>query len=87
MPIILATQEAEIRKIAVQSQSRQIVLQDLISKKPFTKRAAIVAQGIDCTDPEFKSQYFKKERKKEKKTRFFSIFLHNLMLLVNVYPI
>jgi hypothetical protein len=32
-PVILATQEAEIRRIAVQSQSRQIVLKDPISKK------------------------------------------------------
>jgi hypothetical protein len=34
MPIILATQEAEIRKIKVQSQPGQIV----ILKKPFTKK-------------------------------------------------
>jgi hypothetical protein len=33
-PIILATQEAEIRRIMVPSQP---VLQDLISKKSFTK--------------------------------------------------
>jgi hypothetical protein len=38
MPIILATQEAEIRRIEVPSQLRQIILRDPISKKPFTKR-------------------------------------------------
>jgi hypothetical protein len=38
MPVILATQEAEIRRIAVQSQPWQIVPQDSISKKPFTKK-------------------------------------------------
>jgi hypothetical protein len=35
--VILATQEAEIRSIAVQSQPRQS-LRDPISKKPFTKK-------------------------------------------------
>jgi hypothetical protein len=37
MSVILATQEAEIRRITVQSQSEQIVLRDPISKIPFTK--------------------------------------------------
>jgi hypothetical protein len=36
-PVILATQEAEIRRIMVQSQPWKIVLQDPISKKPITK--------------------------------------------------
>jgi hypothetical protein len=34
MPIILATQEAEIRRITVQNQSGQIVLETPISKNP-----------------------------------------------------
>jgi hypothetical protein len=38
MPIILATQEAEMRRIEVQSQPWQIVLWDPISKKPVTKK-------------------------------------------------
>jgi hypothetical protein len=38
-PVIL-TMEAEIRRILVQSQPGQIVLQDLIVKKPFTKTRA-----------------------------------------------
>jgi hypothetical protein len=47
MPIILATQEAEIRRIIVRSQPEQIVHKNLsISKKPITKRAGGVAQGI-----------------------------------------
>jgi hypothetical protein len=37
MPVILPTQEAEIRRIEVQSQLRQIV-RDPISKKPITKK-------------------------------------------------
>jgi hypothetical protein len=36
-PIILATQETEIRKIGVQSQPGQIV-QDPISEKPYTEK-------------------------------------------------
>jgi hypothetical protein len=40
-PVILATQEAEIKRITVQSQPRQIVLQDPISKKPFTKKGMV----------------------------------------------
>jgi hypothetical protein len=38
MPVILATQEAEIRRITVQSQPGQIVLETLSQKKPFTKK-------------------------------------------------
>jgi hypothetical protein len=37
-PIILATQEAEIRRIAIQSQSRQVILGDPILKKSITKK-------------------------------------------------
>jgi hypothetical protein len=36
-PVILATQEAEIRRTAVRSQPRQIVLNTLF-EKPFTKK-------------------------------------------------
>jgi hypothetical protein len=38
IPVILATQEAEIRRITVQSQPGQIVPGDPISKKPITKQ-------------------------------------------------
>jgi hypothetical protein len=37
MPIILATQESEIRRITVRSQPRQIVPRDPISKSPSQK--------------------------------------------------
>jgi hypothetical protein len=40
-PIILATQEAEIRRIMVQSQSKQIVHKTLSQKKPFTKKGLV----------------------------------------------
>jgi hypothetical protein len=43
MSVILVTQEAEIRSIAVQSQPGQTFMQDPTSKKPFTKRAGGVA--------------------------------------------
>jgi hypothetical protein len=56
MPVTLATQEAEMRKIAaVQSQPGQIV-----GKTLSRKRAAGVAQGVG---PEFKPQYCKKKKK------------------------
>jgi hypothetical protein len=44
MPLILATQEAEIRKLMVGSQPRQIVLETLSWKYPPQKRAGGVAQ-------------------------------------------
>jgi hypothetical protein len=59
MPIILATQEAEIRRITVGSQPAQTVQKTLPGKKTSQKRAGIVAQG---TDPEFKPQYHKKKK-------------------------
>jgi hypothetical protein len=38
MPVILATQKAEIRRITVQSRPGHIVLETLSQKKPFTKK-------------------------------------------------
>jgi hypothetical protein len=58
MPVILATQEAEIRRIEVRSQSGQIV-HEILSWKTFTKTAGGVAQGVG---PEFKPQYRKKKK-------------------------
>jgi hypothetical protein len=60
--ILLATQEAEIKRIAVQSQCRQIV-QETPQKNPLQKRAGGVAPGVGL---EFKSQYLKKKKKKKK---------------------
>jgi hypothetical protein len=58
-PVIPATQKAEIRRMAVRSQPRQIVPRDPISKIPSLKRGSGVAQGIG---PEFKLQYHKKKK-------------------------
>jgi hypothetical protein len=46
MLIILATQEAEIRRIAVQSQPGQMVRKTLNQKSPSRKRAGGVTQGV-----------------------------------------
>jgi hypothetical protein len=62
MPVILATQEAEIRKTEVQSQPGQMVLKTLSWKNPSYRRAG-VAQGVGL---EFKLQYCKKKKKKKK---------------------
>jgi hypothetical protein len=40
MPVLLATQEAEIRRISVQSQLQANSFEGLISKKPITKKGA-----------------------------------------------
>jgi hypothetical protein len=50
---------AEIRSITVPSQPGEIVPETL-SRKPNTKGAGGVAQGVD---PEFKPQYLEKKKK------------------------
>jgi hypothetical protein len=55
-PVILATQEAKIRRITVQSQPRQVTPETLSQKYPTHKRAGGVAQRVG---PEFKPQYSK----------------------------
>jgi hypothetical protein len=57
--IILATQEAEIRRIEVQRQPRKIVHETLSRKNPSQKGAGGVAQGVG---PEFKPQYCKNNK-------------------------
>jgi hypothetical protein len=59
--MFLSTQEAEIRRIAVQSQPEQIVNKILSQKKSSQKRAGEVAQGEGS---EFKPQYRQKKKKK-----------------------
>jgi hypothetical protein len=59
-PIILATQEAEIRRIVVLNQPGKIVRETLSRRSPSQKRAGGVAQG---EGPEFKPQYCKKKKK------------------------
>jgi hypothetical protein len=64
MPVILATQEAEIRRIAVLSQPWANSLRDPISKNEHKKKAFCgVAQGVG---PKFKPQYWKKKKKGKK---------------------
>jgi hypothetical protein len=62
MLVILATQEAEIRRITVQSQPGQRVHKTLSPNTLYKNRAGGVAQG---EGPEFKPQYSKKKKKKE----------------------
>jgi hypothetical protein len=64
-PIILATQEAKIRRIAVRSQPGQIVPRDPILKTLHENRAGGVAQG---EGHEFKPQYRKKRKEKKSLT-------------------
>jgi hypothetical protein len=47
-PVILAISEAEIRKIEIQCQPGQIVLETLSQKYPTQKRAGGVAQVVEC---------------------------------------
>jgi hypothetical protein len=64
-PLILATQEAEIRRIVVWSQAGQTVARPYLEKNPSQKReegAGEVAQGVG---PEFKPQYHQKPNKKK----------------------
>jgi hypothetical protein len=59
--VILDTQEAEIREIAVRSQPGQLVRKTLFRKHPSQKTTGGVAQGVG---PEFQLQYLRGEKKK-----------------------
>jgi hypothetical protein len=48
LPIILATQDAEIRWIIVQSQPGQTVCETLSQTNPVQNRAGGVAQLVEC---------------------------------------
>jgi hypothetical protein len=48
MPEILATQEADIKRIMVQSQRWQIVPKTLFRKNPTQNRAGEVAEVVEC---------------------------------------
>jgi hypothetical protein len=76
MPVILATQEAEIRRIKVWSQPGQIVCKSLSQKQQHKKRAGGVAQGVD---PKFKPQYLPPPQKKTITNReeYFLINIYN----------
>jgi hypothetical protein len=60
MAVVLATQETEIRRISVQSQSGQTVHETLSQKTLHKKRAGGAAQGKDL---EFKPQYHNNNKK------------------------
>jgi hypothetical protein len=63
-PIILLTQEAEIRRIAIQSQLGKQFNEILSQKKKKSqKRAGGVAQGVG---PDFKPQYWGKKTKEKR---------------------
>jgi hypothetical protein len=59
-PVIPATQEAESRRITVQSQPKQIIHETLSQKTLQKNRAGGVAKG---EGPEFKPQYYKKKKR------------------------
>jgi hypothetical protein len=74
IPVILATQEAEIRRISVQSQSEQKVCKTLSWKKPFFLSLSLFHThthththtlkrdvGMAQSGPEFRPQYHKKK--------------------------
>jgi hypothetical protein len=56
-PIILATQEAEIRRISVRSQPGKYFASPYLEKNPLVKRAVV--------SPEFKPKYQKKKKRKK----------------------
>jgi hypothetical protein len=60
-PVILATQEAEMRRIKVRSQPGQTVLETVSQKYPIQQRAGGVAQVIEQlpskSEAKFKPQY------------------------------
>jgi hypothetical protein len=72
MPVILATQAAEIRRIMVQSQPGQIVYKTPSQKYLTKKRAGGGAQGVG---PEFKPQYHTHTHKKNQ-NRILYLFLY-----------
>jgi hypothetical protein len=53
--VILATQEAEIRRLEVRSQLEQIIRRPFLEKNPSQKR-------VQSAGPEFKPQYDKKPK-------------------------
>jgi hypothetical protein len=71
MPITVATQDAQIRRIEVQSQPRPTVCETLSQQNPSQKRTGGVAQGVG---PEFKLlQLSPSSKKKKTKERSITI--------------
>jgi hypothetical protein len=63
--VILATQEAEMRKISVCTQLGQILCKTLSRKNPSQKRSGGMAERVG---PEFKPQCHKRQNKKTQPT-------------------
>jgi hypothetical protein len=80
-PVILATQEAEIMRIAVQIQPRKIFPRPYLEKKSITKKRAVgVVQGIG---PKFKSQYRKKREIFDEAVKISLISSRNLCIHIS----
>jgi hypothetical protein len=70
-PVILATQEAEIRRIVAQSQPGEKSSEDpILKKKKSQKRAGGVHQA---ERPEFKPQYHQKKKKRLLNTHTYKV--------------
>jgi hypothetical protein len=59
-PVIIPTQEVEIRRITVQSQPRKNSVRPYLKKQPSQRRAGGMAQDVG---PEFKPQYHTQKKK------------------------
>jgi hypothetical protein len=68
LPVILATQEAKIRRIVVRSQPQQIVFETLPGKKNLHKKGLV--ERLKGVGPEFKRQYCKNKIKQYQKLSF-----------------
>jgi hypothetical protein len=84
--VILASQEAEIWKIAAQSQPGKIVPQDPISKNSSQKRAGGVGQGVGNPGPQKKGgregrEERGKEGRKEGKRKTVTVFNQKIKLV------
>jgi hypothetical protein len=84
-PVILATQEAEIRRISDCGQPRQIVHKTLSWKNPSQKRAGGVVQAAEHLpskheDPRSNPQYQKKKKNPRMYAQHFGGDCHVLFL-------
>jgi hypothetical protein len=66
MPVILATQEAEIRRMEGQGQGRQLFMRPVLKKDPIPERAGRMAQVVEClSSPDFIMLLLAKKKKKK----------------------
>jgi hypothetical protein len=73
MPVILAAQEAEIRRIVVQSQPRQIVHETLSQKYSSQNRAGGVAQVVEHLLRKHEALSAKGKKKQQGITQFLKL--------------